>query len=627
MEPILLSFSGALPEHFQRALEELGPLLGFAAGDRGAPVEVCQAQGPEVEKRDGRIRLGWKKPVHLYRALSLLREGWEEPVYVRRERPCFETGVMFDVSRNAVLKPESLRLLLCRMALMGIDAGMMYTEDTYEVPEEPYFGYMRGRYSIEELRSLDGYAAALGIELIPCIQTLGHLNRFLHWPAARRYADNSEVLLADSEETYALLRRMLRAAIAPYRTRRIHIGMDEAHGIGLGAHLRRYGYEDPHAIIRRHLLRVKALTDELGLEPMMWSDMYFRPDSPTDGYYDSGEPSQAAIDSVVPGVRLVYWDYYHNTEAEYESMLAKHRKLAGTPFFAGGVWTWAGPAPDYEKTLQTTLPALTACKAAGVPFVLVTAWGDDGAEASFLTALPGMQLYAEFSYTGGYDGARLARRFRTCCGGDIGPFLGLSRFNGVPGTRPTPIQPVNAAKFLLYQDPMVQLFARDLEGLALSEHFAGLAGEYKGYAAAEGPFQLLMAFYAQLAQVLAGKCRWHESIAAAVAREDRAAAGALAADLEEVERDAAELRRIWRELWMGVNKPYGFEVIDGRMGAVQARLETARTRVSAWAAGNAGERLEELREAPLPYTLREDGALSGCYAVGDIVSACKINMA
>ena len=87
---------------------------------------------------------------------------------------------MFDVSRNAVLRPDALRGFLRRMALMGLDVGMMYTEDTYEVPGEPYFGYMRGRYSIEELRALDDYAAILGIELVPCIQTLGHLNRVLH---------------------------------------------------------------------------------------------------------------------------------------------------------------------------------------------------------------------------------------------------------------------------------------------------------------------------------------------------------------------------------------------------------------------------------------------------------------
>ncbi len=621
-----LAFFGALPEGFDAAIESVAPLLRFSAGEGGIPVEVVRADGPLAEKKSGRIRLGWKKPVHLYRALSLLRDGWERDDWKREEKPCFETGMMFDVSRNAVLRPETLRLLLCRMALMGMDVGMMYTEDTYEVPGEPYFGYMRGRYSIEELRALDGFAASLGIELIPCIQTLGHLNRVLHWPRMAKYADNGEVLLADDPATYELLERMITAACAPYRTKRIHLGMDEAHGIGLGGHLKAHGYEPPHAIILRHLTRVKEITDRLGLAPMMWSDMYFRPDSPSGGYYDSGEPTAEAIASVVPGVSLVYWDYYHNTEEEYEAMLNKHKKLSGTPLFAGGVWTWTGPAPDYEKTIKASVPALTACKKAGVPLALATAWGDNGAEANLFTALPGMQLYAEFAYTGEYDPAWLARRFRVCCGAEIEPFLGLSRFNTVPGMRSTALRPVNAAKFLLYQDPMVQLFAKDTEGLAMEAHYAALAEEYGGYAAAGGLYGELMKFYARLAKVLAGKCRWHERISDAVAHEDRDEAMALVGVLAAVRTDVEALRQTWRSLWLKTNKPYGFEVIDGRLGAVEARLETACVRVTSWGSGIESERLDELRETPLPYTLREGGALFGSYAVGEIVSACKIDL-
>ena len=208
----ILRFRGELPERFAGAMLELGPLLGFAAGEGGTAVEVFRAAGPVVEKGPEGIRLGWEKPIHLYRALSLLRENWEKDTYQVSERPCFETGVMFDVSRNAVLRVGTIQRLLRSMALMGMDVGMMYTEDTYEVPEEPYFGYQRGKYSMEELRRLDDYADLLGIELMPCIQTLGHLGQVLHWPAMRKYADNGEVLLADSEETYALLRRMIAAA-------------------------------------------------------------------------------------------------------------------------------------------------------------------------------------------------------------------------------------------------------------------------------------------------------------------------------------------------------------------------------------------------------------------------------
>lgn len=67
------------------------------------------------------------------------------------------------------------------MAVMGLNLLMMYTEDTFEVPEYPYFGYMRGRYSYDEMHSCNDYADIFGIEMMPCIQTLGHLTKALKW--------------------------------------------------------------------------------------------------------------------------------------------------------------------------------------------------------------------------------------------------------------------------------------------------------------------------------------------------------------------------------------------------------------------------------------------------------------
>ena len=47
--------------------------------------------------------------------------------------------------------------------------------------------------------------------------------------------------------------------------------------------------------------------------------------------------------------------------------------------------------------------------------------------------------------------------------------------------------------------------------------------------------------------------------------------------------------------------------------------------VSAWAAGDESEGLEELRETPLPFMLREGGVLSGCFNFGSCASACPID--
>ena len=90
-------------------------------------------------------------------------------------------GVMLDMSRNAVMKPEEVKKIANVLKSFGYNMIQLYTEDTFEVENEPYFGYKRGRYSIEELRELDRYAASVGVELIPCIQTLAHLASLKRW--------------------------------------------------------------------------------------------------------------------------------------------------------------------------------------------------------------------------------------------------------------------------------------------------------------------------------------------------------------------------------------------------------------------------------------------------------------
>ena len=90
-------------------------------------------------------------------------------------------GTMIDCSRNAVMKPAAVERWIDLTASLGYDSVLLYTEDTYEVPEYPYFGYLRGRYTQDELREIDAYAESMGVELVPCIQTLAHLAQFLQW--------------------------------------------------------------------------------------------------------------------------------------------------------------------------------------------------------------------------------------------------------------------------------------------------------------------------------------------------------------------------------------------------------------------------------------------------------------
>ena len=117
-------------------------------------------------------------------------------------------GTMLDCSRNAVMTVEAVKKWIGITADMGYNALMLDTEDTYEVAGEPYFGYARGRYSKAELKELNACAASSGMELIPCIQTLAHLNAIARWPEYAPHMDVQDILLAEDERTYELIERM-----------------------------------------------------------------------------------------------------------------------------------------------------------------------------------------------------------------------------------------------------------------------------------------------------------------------------------------------------------------------------------------------------------------------------------
>lgn len=72
------------------------------------------------------------------------------------------------------------------------------------------FGNMRPRYSQKEFRLLDDYAYSLGIELIPCIQTLGHLTEVIKRPPYAEISDRPDILMACDERVYSLIDKMIQ---------------------------------------------------------------------------------------------------------------------------------------------------------------------------------------------------------------------------------------------------------------------------------------------------------------------------------------------------------------------------------------------------------------------------------
>jgi hexosaminidase len=558
-----------------------------------------ERSGLAIHSEPDRIVVEYGRPRDAFRAvahlLSHARSG--TPVANRRESSTFEwLGVMVDASRNAVPTVETIRYLLRRFALMGVNGFMLYTEDTYEIPGEPMFGYFRGRYSAGELKEVDRYASLFGIEVIPCIQTLAHLERILQWPAYASVKDTQSVLLAEEEATYALIGRMLDAAQANVKSRRIHIGMDEAQGIGTGAYRLRNGLIPPHEIIVRHLDRVANACRERGLSPMMWSDMFFRVESSIEDYYDRNSPEPHPAKHTIPdGVDLVYWDYYHLDPAFYSEWIRRHRVLGREPVFAGGVWTWNRFWTALPHTFATLQAGMQAAADAGLREAMATIWGDDGMECDLLSALPGVQRFADLAY-GVTEPSR--DTLPGSCGMELDAWMEGSRIDNILGAARSEAGPPNTGKWLLWEDPVLAFLHAHVPESAES-HYRNLAGSLSAIDV-DGPGKGSFTFVTKLAHVLALKLEAVRRSRDAARRRDPVEAGALVKEtLPDLIQQVEELWKIHRANWYSRNKPFGWEILEGRYGGLLARLHSLREILERLSA-DPGTPVPEFEEELLP---------------------------
>ena len=524
----------------------------------------------------------------LFQAACALKEGREIPRLTQR-RHIASCGMMLDMSRGGVMTVEAVKRMIDAQAALGLNLMMLYTEDTYPVAGYPYLGYLRGRYTEAELRELDDYAASSGVELVPCIQTLAHLEQFLQWSESTPLKDNDTCLLADEPKVYDFIRAELESVSRIFRSRRIHIGMDEAHGIGLGKYYALHGPTDRFALLTRHLNRVVDMCQSLGLNPIMWSDMFYRLGSAKNDYYDPDARVPESAVANIPQVALCYWDYYHQDESFYTGMLEGHRRMGKEVVFAGGLWTWSGFLPQVKRTEATSFPALRACLKAGVNTVLATLWGDDGCETDYRLTLNQLPIYAEHCWLGdACTPEECHRQGERLTGLPQGVYEAMGAF--YPNA-----EDLRPGKMLVYADPLYPLLEGlwDLTGYAesLDKAAAVLAGR---------PEDPRCVYAGLLLTIARKKLAWISALRPAYVRGDRAEVSRMAREELPTLRALYErLLTVWRDQWEEARKRNGWETPCARLGAVMARLDDAQHALLRWAEGQT-DRVDELEEQPLP---------------------------
>lgn len=489
-----------------------------------------------------------------------------------------QLGVMVDCSRGAVLKVETVKRLVDYLSKFGYTYLMLYTEDTYEIENEPYFGQMRGRFSKSEFQEIEAYCKSRDIELVPCIETLAHLGRLLRHGTYNKLFEIDDIFIVNDNRVYEFIDKMFKQISETFSTKRIHIGMDEAWKLGRGKYLDINGYQRVNQIMEIHLKRVSEIASKYGFECTIWADMVRQ------GYNENPDNFHLNLPS---NITPMQWRYCPIGVEETDKEIALFNRLCGNRLsYAGAVTKWIGFVPDNGYSFVYLKEQIEACIKYGISDYLVTAWGDGAADASIFSILPGI-YYAALKAHGLDLNSETKAYFNEVVGVSFDDFMLVDLPNHILGHKTSNC---NLSFMHLYND-VLQSPLYEIEGdyrkayLSASRKLSKLNNE----------FSYIFEPLSLLCKVNAYKCNLGKRLYESYKSNDNSSLVECKKDIKLVMNYLKKFMASYENQWHIDNKSFGYEKQSIRLGGLLERLSYVLRRIDLYVNGDISQ-IEELEE-------------------------------
>lgn len=561
-------------------------------------VEPYESDVLEVHCVDGLLKVGYSSIADYCRAISLsimnLRDGMKT-FHIRQSHVFERAGFMLDMSSGELMSVSGLKRYIDYMASVGLNMLMLYTEDTYEVKKYPQMGYLRGRYSAEELQEIDRYAAEMGVELIGCIQTLGHLYHVVKWADFEDITESETLLLPGEERTYEFIEECIKTISENISSRRIHVGLDETFGLGEGKYKIKHGKRDTLEIYAEHVNKVYDICLKYGLRPMMWSDCFFRFSMKEYGYglqYSATEPISPEILKLVPEkMDMVYWEYELKDKNAYRDIINAHKVFKGDTVMATACWNWDGQLPRLNHAFETQGAALAAAKECGVKTILSTDWQYCNNSADYFFTLPSIVFYGQHRYGEDASKESVERILRNNTGMELSAIDVMNVYHGDEYLE------FHGGEKYFYCSTLINTVGIP-EGNP-DEDFRHAAELMKTYES--DVWGRHYAFATLILEIAAIKCEIYNKLRKAYMNGDRDYLSTVAkVMLPELIQKYRHALAIKKELWLESQKPFGLDSASRYYGGCIADVEYAIGRLNDYLDGKI-ENIGELEEEVMPF--------------------------
>ena len=350
-----------LPVESHTRSGDLGPHIELERGGRGAESYSLAVDGGRARLRAGTAS-GLRYAAETF--AQLIGPGRSAPCCEIEDAPDFaRRGLLLDVSRGRVPTLASLRALIDRCAQLKLNTLMLYVEHPFQFRRHPEIGSDCSALDAETLRGLDDYAADQHVELVPNLQSLGHMERILRLP---RYAELAETdarwtLAPEHPGSYALLRDLYGEFLPNFRSRLFHANCDEPWDLGRGQSAARAAALGPGGLFLEHVKRIRELALGHDRQLMIWADFLH------------AHPERLA--ELERDVVLCDWGYEADTDYDrVAAFTAAGRRVWVCP----GTSAWNALFPRIDTAFANIAGWAQAGRRHGAEGLLLTEWGDFG---------------------------------------------------------------------------------------------------------------------------------------------------------------------------------------------------------------------------------------------------------
>jgi hypothetical protein len=323
------------------------------------------------------------------------------------DQPDFrDRGLMLDVSRGKVPSRATLAALVDLCSKLRLNVLMLYVEHTFAFRRHPEIGQGASPLDAETILWLDAYAHDRGVELLPCLQSLGHMERVL---SLERYAGLAETdrrwsLSPAVPATYALLDDLYDEFLPLFRSKRFNANCDEPYDLGRGRSAARAARRGRGGLFSEHVEKLRRMALRHDKRLMIWADFAYQ--------------NPEHIDSLGRDVVLLDWWY----EAEFDADRIRGLRRRGFEVWAcPGTSSWNAFFPRVENAAANIVRWADAGRRHGASGLLVTDWGDFGHYNALGVSLHGYAWSAQQAWSGDLSRSDFERAFARRIFGEESP--------------------------------------------------------------------------------------------------------------------------------------------------------------------------------------------------------------